>query len=207
MFTPMSNMKSFSKDQKLKELVRIARELGAAEAGIVSPNDIFVEDALADLCRKPRCPAFGLSAGCPPHVSGPAGFREMKKRMRHAIVIKIDVPASVLFSDQRIDIMRFLHETASEIERSAVGMGYSESRAFAGGSCKTLFCRDYAECRVISERGACRRPESARPSMSGFGINVSKLLQAAGFNGEFQTEAAYDDEESMSWVAGLIALA
>lgn len=203
----MSNTNSPSPDQKIAELVQIALSSGATGAGVVSPDDLSVEDALADLCRRPRCKNYGLSASCPPHVSGPAGFRELKKRIQQGIVVKIDVPESLLFSDQRADILRFLHEMVSGIERNAIEMGYPESGSFAGGSCKALFCPNHPTCRVISEQGPCRHPESARPSMSGFGLNVAKLLQAGGLSGEFISETASANGESMSWVAGLITLA
>ena len=60
-------------------------------------------------------------------------------------------------------------------------MGFKEARAFAGGSCKDIFCHQYAECLVVSKKGKCRNPEHARPSMSGYGINVTKLFEASGW--------------------------
>jgi len=78
-------------------------------------------------------------------------------------------------------VFGLLHEVAAGIERSAVRKGYPESKAYAGNSCKKIFCGDHPRCRVTGEGGECRNPDRARPSMSGFGINVSKLMQAAGW--------------------------
>lgn len=165
----------------LSELTRLAVELGATDARAIAAADVPVEDHLAQLCREPGCENYGLSAGCPPHVTGPSGMREMLARFAHALVFKIDVPSEMLFSSARPELFAVLHEIAAEIERRAVQMGCGRSKAFAGGSCKQLFCADHAGCRVATEGGACRNPRRARPSMSGFGVNVSKLMQAAGW--------------------------
>jgi predicted metal-binding protein len=85
-------------------------------------------------------------------------------------------------------------------------MGYSNSKAFAGGSCKKLFCRDHLNCRVLVEGGECRNPHRARPSMSGFGINVSKLLQTAGWQMDKITRDTDPDDGPMGTVSGLIII-
>jgi predicted metal-binding protein len=192
-----------SADLNLNELVRLAHSLGASDAGIISPSDIVVENALAALCNESQCENYGLSPSCPPHVSGPSGFRKLQKHSQHGIAIRIVVPSSALFSDERTGIMKLLHEIAANVEQTAIKMGCSDSKAFAGGSCKKIFCNDHATCRVLSESKECRHPESARPSMSGFGINVSELMKTCGWDGEIKMP---EDADAMSWVAGLILI-
>lgn len=204
-FTSMKNNHA-DINSHLDHLLRIAFQSGASRAGLIPVEEISAEEDLASLCRKPQCRNYGLAAGCPPHVSGPSGFRKLLEKMRHAIVIRIDVPSSILFSDQRHDIMKLLHETAANIERSAVEMGFTLSKAFAGSSCKKIFCHEHAECRVISDNGKCRNPQSARPSMSGYGINVSKLMTSAGWPSKMNMQQDQKDGESISWVAGLILI-
>lgn len=191
---------------RLKELTQLAYQLGASGATDISTSDISVEDDLANLCREPQCASYGLSTSCPPHVPGPSGFRELLKNFKHAIVIKIDVPLEILLSTDRRDIMKLLHEIAAGIEQAAVKTGYSNSKAFAGGSCKTIFCRDHEDCRVLTEGGECRNPRHARPSMSGFGINVSKLMQAAGWTMNRYTNEADSDTASTAPICGLILI-
>ncbi|MBF0303072.1 MAG: hypothetical protein HQK73_08530, partial [Desulfamplus sp.] len=77
---------------------------------------------------------------------------------------------------------------------------FSHARAFAGGSCKNIWCFSYPECPVL-----CRNPDKARPSMSGFGINVMKLMQSAGWNSE-KAKISHNDADNISWLAGLILL-
>ena len=166
---------------QLKELTELACRLGMSNATVISASEILIEEELAKLCREPQCENYGLSASCPPHVGGPSGFRKLLDDFEHAVVFRIEVPSEVLLSSDRREVFRALHEIAVRIEHAAVDMGYRNSRAYAGGSCKRIFCQDYTFCRVLKEGGECRNPDRARPSMSGFGINVSKLIEAAGW--------------------------
>jgi predicted metal-binding protein len=190
----------------LDELTRLACDLGASAAAVIPASEISAEEDLAKLCRNPQCENYGLSASCPPHVAGPDRFREIQKTFQQAVVFKIDVPSEILLSSQRRDIFQLLHEIAAAIEQAAVKMGYSHSKGFAGGSCKMLFCRDQTDCRVLAEGGACRHPDRARQSMSGFGINVSKLLQAAGWQMDKIIRETNPEDVPMGAVSGLVLI-
>jgi predicted metal-binding protein len=111
-----------------------------------------------------------------------------------------------MFSEERREVMQLLHEIVAGVEMQASSMGYIDSKAFAGGSCKKIFCRDHTACRILAEHEECRNPQSARPSMSGFGINVGKLLHSAGWPAKMASEEQASDAESMTWVAGLIVI-
>ena len=191
---------------KLKALIQYAHKSGATGTAIISTADIVVEENLAAMCREPQCENYGLSKSCPPHVSGPSGFREQLKNFTRALVFKIDVPSEILLSNERREIFQLLHEIAAGIEQSALKMGFQNPQAYSGGSCKKIFCRDHAECAVLSGKGECRNPQYARPSMSGFGINVSRLMKTAGWT---MSIAAQDNDSSsikMGNVCGLVLL-
>ena len=190
----------------LEELIELALEIGASAATTISVGGIHVEEELAALCEEPRCENYGQSASCPPHVSGPSGFRKLIRKYTNAVVFKIDVPTEILLSDQRREIFQLLHDIAAGIEQAAVKKGCASSKAFAGGSCKQIFCSDQANCRVTVEGKGCRNPERARPSMSGFGINVHKLMQAAGWPMERITRDTDPDQISMGSVTGLVLI-
>jgi predicted metal-binding protein len=193
--------------KELNRLVDRATGLGATAAGLIRSADIVVEDDLARICgRDPRCESFGLAPSCPPHVPGPPGFRKWQALSSYAVAVRIDIPSAAMFSDERREVMQLLHEIVAGVEAEAYSMGYRGSKAFAGGSCKKIFCHDHAACRVLSEKGACRNPRSARPSMSGFGVNVAKLMQAAGWPAKMTSREEASDEESMTWVAGLVLI-
>ncbi len=173
--------------------------------GFVDAGEVPIIDSLANLCGETPCDAYGLGGNCPPHVSGPDGFRELMKTMRYALVFRIDVPEAVMFSNDRNEVFGLVQETVAAIENAAIQMGYPESKGFAGGSCKAIFYHDHADCRVLSKQGKCRNPKRARPSMSGFGIHVKELLEKAGIP-PHKTNVRRNAQEPMTWVAGLVML-
>ena len=190
-----------------EQLVQEAIRLGASDAGVIATAEIRVEENLAGLCNgSPPCEQYGLAPSCPPHVSGPSGFRRWQQTSGSAIVIRLDVPTAAMFSGERREIMQLLHEIVAGVEQKAVAMGYAASKSFAGGSCKLIFCHDHPDCPVLANREPCRYPQSARPSMSGFGINVAKLMQSAGWPADVADRSHASDQQSMTWIAGLVLL-
>ena len=169
-------------NESLPQLIELATRLGASAAAALPATRIPVDDGFPEMCASPRCEGYGQSARCPPHVAGPSWFRERLKDYRHALVFRIDFPLKVLLSGGRLDAFRMLHYISAEIERAAVRSGFSRANAFAGNSCKILFCPDHPTCRVLDGGGECRNPDLARPSMSGFGVEVKRLKEAAGWN-------------------------
>lgn len=192
------------KSKKLNDLVQYAYEMGATRAAIVSAKKIIAEKYLADRCKEPRCENYGLSKSCPPYVSGPSEFRKQLEKFHQAIFFKIDIPYEILFSGERREIFQLLHQIAASIENEAIEKRYINSQAYAGGSCKKIFCHNHPECNVISENGECRNSRYARPSMSGFGINVSKLFDAAGWRMSGVIQGTNSTTTKMANVCGLV---
>lgn len=192
--------------EKIAAILSFAEHNGATRAKRLSPAAIRVENKLAAYCRTPKCPNFGLSMSCPPHVSGPAEFRRMAEESSHAIVIRIEIDGASLHGEQRSEVMRLLHEITAAVEGEAKRLGFSGSQAFAGGSCKMSFCAEHESCRVLAEGGICRHPDAARPSMSGYGINVGDLMKEAGWSTDLFPKADNNGHEQPAWVAGLILL-
>ena len=191
---------------EIHRLIPLAMASGATRAAVIRTTDIAVEKHLAALCHSPKCRNYGLSQSCPPHVPGPEWLARYLNGKTYAVVFRIDLPADILFSPERRQIMRLLHEIAARVEETAVSLGYCDAKAFAGGSCKDIFCQDHLHCNVVSGEGGCRHPRTARPSMSGFGINVSKLMKAAGWPAKIANETDVPDTGAMSWVAGLVVI-
>ncbi|MBW2250008.1 MAG: hypothetical protein JRF60_05125 [Deltaproteobacteria bacterium] len=59
---------------------------------------------------------------------------------------------------------------------------------------------------MLTEGGECRNPRYARPSMSGYGINVSKMMQAAGWTMNRYNSEADSDTVSTAPICGLILI-
>jgi predicted metal-binding protein len=194
--------------QQLAHLTHEAKRLGATSSAIISSKEIQVKDNLAALCNgEYTCPNFGLAASCPPYVEGPVEFRKWQAQSKYSIIVKIELPTSVMFSDERKGVFQLLHQIVAVLEQKAIELGFGKSKAFAGGSCKELFCDDQENCRVIVENEPCRHNEIARPSMSGFGIDVTQLMKSSGWSAPKAEKSNFSDKDATSWVAGLILLA
>ena len=194
--------------QQLEQLTKEAKKLGATSSAIISTKEIQIKDDLAALCNGEYiCPNYGLAASCPPYVEGPAEFRKWQAQSKYSITVKIELPTTVMFSDERNGVMQLLHQIVSAVEQKAIEMGCKNSKGFAGGSCKKIFCDDQEMCCVVAENKPCRHIEIARPSMSGFGIDVTQLMLSSGWSGSKAEKPNLSDKDATSWVAGLIMLA
>lgn len=160
-------------------LTDLALGLGAGGARFLPPGEVRVENRLAGLCRS-GCANFGLAASCPPHVGGPGQMRAWLEGASAVLVARIELAAGVLSSPQAAGNMVCLHRVAAQVERAALEGGHPWARGLAGGSCKRLFCPREPNCAVLWGR-PCRNPASARPSMSGFGVDVGRLFESAGW--------------------------
>lgn len=193
--------------QKLDRLSRMAGKMGAGGVCVVSPADIRIQKELADYCREPQCTAYGLSRNCPPHVSGPSGFQGRINRAAFAMAIKIDCPVDILLSDAKQEIFILLHKITATVGKEAVEAGFSNAWGFAGGSCKSLFCPSLSVCPAISNPDRCRHPDIARPSMSGFGVDVSHLMALCNWEMHWVTgNKRADADTEMTLVTGLVLL-
>ena len=192
--------------EMIDALLQFAENAGATKAGRLPPECVSVEDQLADFCRDPKCPYWGQSMSCPPYVSGPEGMRKLLRAAKHVLVFRIEIQSSSLHGEDRPVVMRLLHEITAAIEIEAKRLGFPKSYGFAGGSCKPSFCLDQPNCRVIAGEGECRHPQQARPSMSGFGVNVGELMKSAGWSNTLFSAPGIGKNEELSWVAGLVLL-
>jgi predicted metal-binding protein len=139
-------------------------------------------------------------------------FRDLKLLERSLKIsvrpffFKIDVPSEILYSSDSMEFFQLLHEIASGIEHSAVKMGFTNAQAYAGGPCKKIFCDDHSECLALSEKGKCRHPKSARPSMSGFGINVGMLVETVGWSRREVNHGTDSTATKISNIYGLVLI-
>ncbi len=186
------------------QLISSARSLGADDAALIPSSQIAVDGQLALQCVDPGCPNYGLSYSCPPYVEGPGYFKDLLRNLPLALVVRLIVPAESLLSWERIEVGRILHELVAHLELEARDLGFDQAQAFAGDSCKTLFCQEHLNCRRIAGDGPCRHPEIARPSMSGFGVDVFNMIQSC----EWDVDLDLDPETGiqLAWVAGLVLL-
>ncbi len=89
-------------------------------------------------------------------MGGLVEFRKWQAQSKYSITARIELPISVMFSDERKGVMELFHQVVAVVKQKAIEFGFSESKAFAGGSCKELFCGDQKSCCVLSENKTCR---------------------------------------------------
>lgn len=193
-------------EQKLARLVQTALDMGATDARILPADRIVVDEKLAEKCSNPKCMNYGLSKSCPPNVAGPRAFKKQLETFTQAVFFKIEVPSEILYSTQNLELFQLLHETAAGVEQAAIEMGFTRAKGYAGNSCKMVFCHDHLECRALHGDGQCRHPDRARPSMSGFGVHVGKLYEAAGWPTKHPTQKTRKGRFKMASICGLVLI-
>lgn len=134
---------------RITALLTFATAVGATRAARLDPEAVQVENRLAAFCRSPKCPHYGQSMSCPPHVAGPAALRKILNKSLHAIVLRIEIDSDSLNGEQRPEVMRLLHEITAMVESEAKRLGFQQVQAFAGGSWKASFVPTIASARCF----------------------------------------------------------
>jgi predicted metal-binding protein len=168
----------------LNKYVQILLDNGADEAKIVRTQDIPQDPRVILKCFFPKCPAYGRSGSCPPHVSG--DFQKAKENLKAyewSIVYRVNIHAEGLryiTSPSQIEAIRskeYFHAQGSLL-RYVYGMGdLVEQAAFYDGHyfvinchfgpCLVEYCEKFRDCQEI-KTGICRFPYKAKPSVEQF---------------------------------------
>jgi predicted metal-binding protein len=192
----------------LQELIHMAFEFGASDAKIIPARSIVVEDRFAEMCSTPQyqCPGYGQAPNCPPHAMKPDEFRNLLIQCRDALVFKIDTPTEILLGNGRFAVAKLIHEISATIERLARQKGFTNSRGFAAGSCKMIFCKEQTKCIVLDKNENCRFPDQARTSSSGLGVNFLELSKTLGWQFEKITKDTKAEDVSMGMMSGMVLI-
>ncbi len=161
-----------------------ARKLGASDSKVVTTDKIPVDERVQLKCIVPKCFGYGTSANCPPHTIKAFELRELVKKYRYGICVKLEVPPQVIVRNrdtilERAGAYKKIFEIVSAVESMAFYDGYYLAVGFAAGSCKSTFCFK-TDCAVLKgER--CRNELKVRPSMEAVGIDAYRLSAHLGW--------------------------
>lgn len=191
--------------EDIQHILQCALDNGATKAAFLAPDEVIVENRLAGFCKEPKCPFYGQSMSCPPNVSGPVGLRRKLEVSKYILVIRLEVDAASLLGEERFQVFAILQKIVADTECYAKSLGFPSSEGFAGGSCKGSLCHEHNYCEVLSGSGNCRNPDNARPSMSGYGVNVGKLMRSAGWSSDLFSHTSNQDNQMM-WLAGMVLI-
>lgn len=171
--------------QDLEKYCRYALELGADEAQVVEVSKIPVEDAVAFKCRVPRCFGYNNCAQCPPHAPKPAEIRQLLNSYRHGLLFVRRVSPELLKRDrndkERKAAFMSILDIVGKLESAAFYDGHYLAVGFSAGSCFSSLCDPNLGCQVLKGE-KCRFPLKARPSMEAVGMDVYRLIAAAGWD-------------------------
>ncbi len=177
-----------------------AKELGASFCKVISAREIVLDERVKFKCMAPLCPYYRANLMCPPFVMPLREFKEVLKRYKTAILIKVidEIPQSkvleekrnlseVYLEDEYEEIISpsamKLYEVVSRVEAEAFNMGYRFAAGLIGGHCR--LCK---ECNVKRGNSICSKPFKARPSMEALGIDVFETCKKAGAPIRFPAE-------------------
>jgi predicted metal-binding protein len=144
----------------LKHFVRRAVELGAKEAKIISPHQVFTAEWVRRKCQY-GCDGYGERLTCPPYSPTPQETRRMLDEYDTALLIHCP--------SQETDVKSIVYT----LEREAFLSGYYKAFGMGAGPC---FLCD--KCNVQKR---CKHSEEARPSMEACGIDVYQTARTAGY--------------------------
>lgn len=144
-----------------ESFVRRARALGAADAKVIAPKDVFTAEWVRVKCQY-GCDGYGEHLTCPPFSPTPQQTRRILDEDEAAVLVHYDSEA---WEDVK--------EIVVTLEREAFLAGYYKTLGLGSGPC-TL-------CDSCDVQKRCRHPEEARPSMEACGIDVYRTARAAGF--------------------------
>jgi predicted metal-binding protein len=172
--------------QDLDRYVAKALDMGASKAMVVKADDIPVDERVTLKCRIPRCFGYGVSAHCPPNALEPSELRELLKKYQWAVLFIKDVPSEVIVRDratikERVAVYQEVFKIVSEVESMAFYDGHYLAFGFGAGSCRHTFCGQQKSCLAM-EGERCRFSLLSRPSMEAVGIDVYKMVAAAGWD-------------------------
>lgn len=193
-------VKEFSEAEILEDLEKyrqVALEMGASGAALLTADQVHVDPRVRIKCTLPKCVEYGQCAHCPPHAADPKTIKELVQGFRHALLIKLEVPADIIAGEGDVKIekgrmipndtlrtllksYRKVNDIVTLIESQAFYDGHYLATAFAGGSCRSTYC-NFQECAVLKKE-PCRFPLKARSSIEGSSMDAFKMAAEAGWD-------------------------
>ena len=189
--------------EKFQFLVKLALEMGAADAKIVPANKVVVEERVTLKC-KVGCSNYGKTLACPPYTPSAEEFRRVVAEYGYVMFMKfksnatadaetlknlnvaegdMKVPKEVrekaakFWADWKADKRKML-QTVVDLEKASMKQGYSLALSFVSGTCQ--LCE---KCNTATR--VCVHPELARWSEDAVGVNVKKTAANAGIEFKF----------------------
>jgi len=182
-----SDVSSSKVKQDLEKFKRMTVELGAADAAIVSADEIIVDERVRAKCMYPKCSFYGNNINCPPHTPDLEFIRKLIGRYTYGIFFSVKGdPEDFVGTDflkrtgRRNRTKTILNTICSEIESRAFYEGYQFALAWGQGPCKSYWCADQP-CSALGPEKKCRFALKARSSVEAVGIDAFRMASKRGW--------------------------
>ena len=201
----MATSRKGASPHRLEQFCDLARQLGARDAKVISPKNVFTGEWVRWKCQY-GCSEYGRHLTCPPHSPTPAVTRKVLDEYQYAILLHGERTAPLRDIGAELELRIFLAGyykafallcgpcsacgTCAVLEEHAVDdtdykvrrgkpQGAPPGGGWAGGWPRGEGARK-ASAPLLA-RLRCRHPEKARPAMEAAGIDVFATARAAGF--------------------------
>lgn len=189
--------------EKFEFLRKIALEMGAVDAKIITADKVVVEDRIVLKC-KIGCPNYGKTLACPPYTPTAGEFRRIVSEYRYALFMKFEsnaqadselakhlsktetdpaVPQEMksklqeFWADWKEDKLKML-SVVHALEKAAMSKGYPLAVGIISG-----YCQLCEKCTL--DRASCVYPTKMRYSEEAVGVNVQATAKNAGIKAKF----------------------
>jgi predicted metal-binding protein len=161
-----------SKISDYKKFVKRAVELGAEDSKIIEAGSIATAAWVRLKCQY-GCGGYNSNLCCPPNTPTHEEMRKVIDCYKKALLINKKEVGSIT-------------ETIVALEHEIFITGYYKAFGLGAGPCSL--------CKTCPEDG-CNKPNQARPSLEGCGIDVYATARANGF----QIEVVRDQESDQNY--------
>ncbi len=189
--------------EKFDFLRKMALELGAVDAKVITADKVVVEDRIVLKC-KVGCPNYGKTLACPPYTPTAEEFRKIVNEYSYAVFMKFESKARAnakilpylskaendpsipedlkdkvkefwaAWKEDKLEMLSAVHS----LEKAAMSKGYPLAVGLVSG-----FCQLCEKCTL--DRATCVYPTKARYSEEAVGVNVKATAKNAGIKTKF----------------------
>ncbi len=149
--------------------------LGAYKASVIPVADVETDESFRRLCEQNVCGNYGKNWACPPDAGE---ITELIARLRSYENILVWQTVGTLEDSYDFEGMleagRRHAGTINEARAFCPGEPFSRYLCLGAGGCSAC-----DTCAKLTGE-PCRRPDLMTPSLETYGVNVSRLAQAAG---------------------------
>lgn len=162
-------------DDTAKKLTDIAIVRGAAHARVIDADKVPFDPSLRQLCEMNSCGMYGKNWMCPPALGEVDDLIARTRDYKYALVYQTIGELEDSFDYEGMEKAGEIQNAVTYgIEDDMVSLPISSFLHLAAGDCKLC-----PTCSKIEDE-PCRHPDKARPSLSAYGVFVSKLAELCG---------------------------